>query len=76
MLTDTHYAVLDLVKAGQPLLTKRVHGKAIAKIGPETIPVKVVTDLEKTGLIRCWRVDNHGALHGKTRHYEAMAESR
>jgi len=72
MLTNTHHAVLELLKSGQPLITKRVHGRTTAKIGPEVIPTSIVTDLEKAKLIRCYQVDNYGALHGITRHFEAV----
>ena len=70
MLTDTHFAVLELLKAGQPLTAKTVHRRTYAKIGPERIPIQIVADLERANMIHCRQVDQFGAHHGRTRHFE------
>lgn len=69
MLTDKHAAVLELLKAGQPLSTKRTHSRTTAMIGSKRVPVAIVADLERANMIRCHQVDNSGAKHGTARYF-------
>lgn len=75
-LTDVHRAIIGLVDAGQPLMTKKVHRAVTAKIGPERIDARFVSDLEAAGLIRCREVHDKGPLNGKFCWYELTGAGR
>ena len=69
MLTDRHYGVLELLKAGQPLITKRLGNRTIAKIGPERVSIDIVADLERANMIRS--VENRD---DQTRYFEFVKD--
>jgi hypothetical protein len=74
MLTDMHSAVLELLKDGLSLSTKRTHSRTTAMIGSKRVPVAIVTDLERANMIRCYQVDNSGEKHGTTRYFEFVKD--
>lgn len=74
MLTDTHYAVLELLKAGQSLSTKRTHSRTTAMIGSKRVAVAIVTDLERANMIRCYQVADADAKPGTARYFEFVKD--
>ena len=73
MLTDIHYAVLEMLKDGQPLTLKRARSRSVAKIGSRRIPASIVSDLENANMISC-RQAEHLADDGELRGFEFVKD--